>query len=116
MGFVCAANVMCHAAILIILWGNTMPEIDLKTFEKSINLRQLRLEDFEQVTTLQLKCFSGMPPWNKEQYTSQVTLFPEGQIGVEYQGQLIASSSSLILDFDLYSQWHSWLEIADNGY
>ncbi len=93
-----------------------MPEIDLKTFEKSINIRQLRLEDFEQVTTLQLKCFPGMPPWNKEQYTSQVTLFPEGQIGVEYQGQLVASSSSLILDFNLYSQWHSWREIADNGY
>jgi len=40
----------------------------------------------------------------------------EGQICIEYNGQLVASSSSLILDFDLYAEWHGWREIADHGF
>ncbi|HAL56759.1 MAG TPA: carbon-nitrogen hydrolase [Bacteroidetes bacterium] len=93
-----------------------MSEIDLKAFEKSIVVRPLNLEDYELVVGLQLKCFPGMPTWTREQFASQVTIFPEGQIGVEYQGRLVASSSSLILDFNLYSEWHSWRDIADGGY
>ncbi len=93
-----------------------MSPLDLKTFEKSIIIRQLRLDDYEQVVSLQKKCFQEMPPWSPEQYNSQLSKFPEGQICMEYQGKLVASSSSLILDFDLYSEWHSWKEIADNGF
>lgn len=93
-----------------------MPEIDLKSFEKSIVVRQLRLEDYDGVVSLQLKCFPGMKTWNKEQFESQVSIFPEGQVGVEYEGRLVASSSSLILNFALYSEWHSWKEIADSGF
>ena len=43
-------------------------------------------------------------------------IFPEGQIGVEYQGKLVASSSSLILDFELYKEWHSHDEISADGF
>jgi GNAT superfamily N-acetyltransferase len=31
-------------------------------------------------------------------------------------GELVASSSSLVVDFDDYDSWHSWREIADDGY
>lgn len=93
-----------------------MNTIDLKEFENNIVVRQIRMEDFEKITALQLKCFPGMLPWQKEQIESQLNQFPEGQICIEYQGKIVASSSSLILDFSLYSEWHSWKEIADNGY
>jgi len=93
-----------------------MDELDLKSFEKNIVLRQLSPNDYEDVISLQLKCFSGMKPWVAEQYLSQLSIFPEGQICILYNNRLIASSSSLILDFNLYSEWHSWREIADEGY
>jgi predicted amidohydrolase/ribosomal protein S18 acetylase RimI-like enzyme len=93
-----------------------MAQIDLEAFEKKIRVRQLRIEDYNDVVTLQLKCFPGMKPWSMEQFTSQLSIFPEGQICVEYQDKLVASSSSLILDFQLYSDWHSWQQIADNGF
>jgi len=54
--------------------------------------------------------------WQREQLTSQLSIFPEGQLCIEYEGRLVASSSSLILDFALYSQWHNWKEIADAGF
>ena len=93
-----------------------MSEIDLKSFEKSIAVRELRLEDFEQVTALQLKCFPGMKPWSKAQFESQLSIFPEGQICIEYNGKIVASSSSLVLDFALYGEHHGWADISDKGF
>ena len=76
-----------------------MEQIDLKLFEKNIEVTLLQLSDYDKVVELQLKCFSGMKPWSIEQFTSQLTLFSEGQVCVKYQGTIVASSSSLILDF-----------------
>ena len=81
-----------------------------------IKVRQLQLEDYNKVIELQKKCFPGMPTWSKEQFESQISIFPEGQIGIVYNKRLVASSSSLILDFTLYSEWHGWKEIADSGF
>ena len=55
-------------------------------------------------------------PWSKDQFHNQLAIFPEGQIGVEYHGKLVASSSSLVLDFELYKDWHNFDEISDNGF
>lgn len=93
-----------------------MGEISLDELQKSIRVRQLRTEDFRGIVALQRKCFPKMKPWAKEQFDSQLKYFPEGQIGVEFQGRLIGSSASLIIDFDEYSEKHSWNEISDNGY
>ena len=93
-----------------------MKKIDLKEFEKNIILRQLKESDFESVVSLQLKCFPHMKPWSKEQFSSQISIFPEGQVCLQHQDKIVASSCSLILDFSLYSEWHSWKEIADDGF
>lgn len=89
---------------------------DLTAFEKNIVVRPIRSEDFDQIVALQLKCFPGMHPWTREQIDHQLRIFPEGQICLEMQGRIVASSSSLILDFAMYSDWHSWKEIADAGF
>jgi predicted amidohydrolase/ribosomal protein S18 acetylase RimI-like enzyme len=94
-----------------------MTKLNLKKFEKNIVVRPLRLTDWEGVTTLQRKCFPGMAEvWTPEQFQSQLTVFPDGQLGVEYQGKLVASSSSLVLDFELYKDYHNFDEITDLGF
>src|SRR5580704_14472657 len=94
-----------------------MNKLNLKKFEKNLAVRPLRPSDWESVVALQRKCFPGMmETWTQEQFLSQLEVFPEGQIGVEYQGKLVASSGSLILDFELYKDWHDFDEISDNGY
>jgi predicted amidohydrolase/GNAT superfamily N-acetyltransferase len=65
---------------------------------------------------LQQACFGEMPTWTREQFESQLQHFPDGQLCIEYDGEVVASSASLIVDFDLYSEWHNWREIADGGY
>ena len=93
-----------------------MARIKLENFERRIHVRQLTPEDYDDVCALQLRCFPGMKPWLREQYDSQMRLFPQGQLGVEYKGRLVASSSSLIVDFGRHEAWHNWKEISDNGY
>ena len=93
-----------------------MTTLDLKKFEKQIVVRQISLEDYDHLVQLQLKCFPGMKPWQREQIQSQLSTFPEGQICIEYEGAIVASSSSLILDFALYSEWYNWREITDGGF
>ncbi|MEQ8765817.1 MAG: GNAT family N-acetyltransferase, partial [Planctomycetota bacterium] len=93
-----------------------MQKIELKEFENRIELRQLTLDDFDDLVDLQARCFPGMTTWSREQIESQVSLFPEGQLCITYEGKIVASSSSLILDFDLYSDWHDWRAVSDGGY
>lgn len=65
---------------------------------------------------MQRKCFPGMQPWAREQIESQLQHFPEGQIVVEIDGQIVASASCLIVDFEDHDDWHDWKSISDSGY
>jgi GNAT superfamily N-acetyltransferase len=56
-----------------------------------------------------------MEPWEKSDIESQVAIFPEGQFVIEFEDRLIASCSSLIVDFDDYADIHDWDEIAAGG-
>ena len=91
-------------------------KLNLKDFEKRLKARPLRLKDFDDLVALQKRCFPGMKPWKREQIESQLERFPDGQIVLEFQKRIVASSSSLVVDFDDYDAWHNWREIADDGY
>lgn len=93
-----------------------MDAIDLKSFEWKIKIRQLKIEDYDALVEMQLLCFPGMKPWAKDQIESQINIFPEGQLIVEIEGRLAASSSCLILEFDPNMAWHDWKKVADSGY
>jgi predicted amidohydrolase/ribosomal protein S18 acetylase RimI-like enzyme len=82
---------------------------------KKIRVRKLHQKDYEAIVNIQLTCFPGMEPWSKKQFDSLIKIFREGQIGVECDGKIVASSSSLILNFDNYSETQSWKELTDNG-
>lgn len=43
-------------------------------------LRNTRLEDYEQVVDLMHRVYPDMGAWKREQFTSQLARFPEGQI------------------------------------
>ena len=93
-----------------------MTELDLSQFEWKTVVRPLRMDDFDAIVAMQQICFSGMTPWTREQFESQLRIFPEGQLAVEIDGQLAATSSSLILVYDPDMAWFDWTKVADNGY
>jgi predicted amidohydrolase/ribosomal protein S18 acetylase RimI-like enzyme len=92
------------------------PKIDLSEYEWKIKIRPLQIEDYDKLIEMQELCFPGMQPWGHDQIESQLTHFPEGQVAIEIDGQLAASSSSLIIEHDARMAWHDWKAIADNGY
>ncbi|XZE52805.1 GNAT family N-acetyltransferase [Planctomycetaceae bacterium SH139] len=93
-----------------------MQEIDLAEFEWKLRVRPLQLADFPAVVALQKLSFPDMQPWSREQFESQLEQFPEGQIGIECDGRLVASSSSLILSYDEQTEWHNYKKLSDSGY
>lgn len=93
-----------------------MKKIDLKKFESKVKVRPMVMTDFEQIVQMQKKCFPYMRPWKREQIESHLSIFPEGQLVVDIDGKVVASSSSLIIDFDEYADGHSWMEIAGLGF
>ena len=68
---------------------------------KRIRVRKWRSDDFETVADLQRRCFTQMTPWTREQFDSMLKIFPEGQLVIEYDGKVVASSSSHILIFQI---------------
>lgn len=93
-----------------------MDPIDLKEYEWKINVRRLTMDDFDDLIAMQQECFPDMQTWKQEQIESQIATFPEGQICVEIDGKLAASSSSLMLDYQTNMAWHDWKKVADDGY
>lgn len=90
--------------------------IDLSDFETRLVLRKMRIEDYDQLVTMQRACFPAMKPWGRDQIESQLETFPAGQMVIEIDGQLAASSSSLRLNYDENMEWHDWKKTADAGY
>jgi predicted amidohydrolase/GNAT superfamily N-acetyltransferase len=93
-----------------------MDKIDISKFEKKIELRNIKKEDISEIIALQKICFPNMDPWKPEHIESHVSIFPEGQFCVDFEGEIIGSCSSLIVNFDEYAENHTWDEITDEGY
>lgn len=85
--------------------------------EKKLIVRHTRYEDIENIIKMNKLGF-GIPEiaFKREHFESQLSIFPEGQICVEYDGEIVGSCSSVIVDFDDYGVNHSFSQIADDGY
>lgn len=93
-----------------------MTKLDLSKFEKRLMIRNMEYKDIDKILQLQAECFPGMEPWTKAQLKSHLDLFQEGQFVAEYNGEIIGSCSSLIINFDEYDDRHSWDDVTDKGY
>lgn len=94
----------------------SMKDVDVRQFEKRIKLRVLKPEDYEAIVALQRECFPDMKTWTREQFDSLIKVFPEGQLCITLNREIIASSSSLIVDLDEYHETHTWRDISGQGY
>ena len=81
-----------------------------------LTARNLRLEDYQALREIALKAYKGVAePWSEEHLKRLLSLFPEGQICIEDNGRPVAVALSLIIDFSLFGDQHSYYEIIKNG-
>jgi len=82
-------------------------------------IRNYTKEDFPELIRIQQECFPPPFPselwWNEEQLRNHVTLFPEGALCVEVDGELAGSMTGLLVRFDPEHPDHTWEEMTDGG-
>jgi ribosomal protein S18 acetylase RimI-like enzyme len=83
-------------------------------------IRNYKEMDFQGLIKIQQECFPPPFPselwWNEEQLTNHITLFPEGALCIEVNGELAGSMTGLLVDFNPTQPDHTWEEITDHGY
>lgn len=83
-------------------------------------VRNYRESDFNQLISIQQECFPPPFPsdlwWNVEQLQNHVTLFPEGALCVEINGELAGSLTGTMISYDPHYTDHTWEEVTGNGY
>ena len=84
--------------------------------EARLVVRPLALDDLGAIQEIQRRCFPDLQPWSESNLQSHLTTFPEGQIGIELDGKLVASSSSLILDSTKWKDKHTFEQVCPRGY
>lgn len=73
-------------------------KLDLTRFEKKMVIRNIEEKDIDKIIDLQKDCFPGMEPWKREHLISHLEHFPEGQFCAEFEGEIIGSCSSLLMN------------------
>lgn len=64
---------------------------DLKQINKLV-LRNLELKDYDQVKTIMDRVYPTLGGWTIEEFSAQLSTFPEGQICIEDDGKVIAAA------------------------
>ena len=89
-----------------------MPELDLDDFQTQLRVRPLTPADHAAIVGLHGLCFPGMETWSAAEIDALTRRFPEGQIGVEIDGRLVATALSLLVDIDEYGASHVYDDVV----
>ncbi len=91
--------------------------VDHDSTPHRLTLRQTRLEDYPGICEIMERVYPDLDgAWSLDQFTSQVTRFPEGQICIEDNGKVVAAAISLIVEYRRFGDQHSYWQITGNGY
>jgi ribosomal protein S18 acetylase RimI-like enzyme len=83
-------------------------------------IRNTQFEDISKIVDLQKQSFPYLARygniWRREELTSHLNIFPEGQfVAVEPDGTIVGSASTLIVILHPEFADHTWKEITNNG-
>lgn len=87
-----------------------------RTKTGKVKIRALDPGDYDAVVDIQTRSFPGIKPWTRAQFESQLSRFPHGQLCIEFDGRVVATSSTLILDLEHLSALHDFKEVSDDGF
>jgi len=91
-------------------------ETPTRNLTHHIKLRNTQLSDYPSIKDLMDSVYSQAGgAWTREQFASQLSRFPDGQICLEDQGKIVAAAISLIVDYRNFGDFHSHMEITGDG-
>ena len=89
--------------------------------ENNIDLHRLKLrvltkEDYPNVKEImQIVYADAGGAWTEKEFKNQLRVFPEGQIGIEVEGKIVAAALSLIVDYAKFGDNHTYDQVTGEG-
>jgi predicted amidohydrolase/GNAT superfamily N-acetyltransferase len=84
---------------------------------EKINLRLLKMNDYQGLKASMIAAYDKWPGayWKEENIESLLNVFPEGQIAVTVDGQVVGCALSLIVNYSTFGDSHTYQQITGNG-
>lgn len=81
-----------------------------------IDIRKLAVEDYEELRETMMKAYPTMSQsiWSKKSIQKLIRIFRDGQICITVDGKIAAVALSLIVQYELYGDDHTYKEITGN--
>lgn len=89
----------------------------MNDIEKNIELEYFDLEDYDELKAVMTEAYPMIQdaPWKKEEIQRLVELFPEGQVVIKIDGQIVAAALSIIINYAEFEDNHTYDEIIGNA-
>ncbi|MBN1599300.1 MAG: GNAT family N-acetyltransferase [Bacteroidales bacterium] len=84
--------------------------------DNKIELRHLRYNDYISLKETMVQAYSGIGGqyWKEDAVKKLLKVFPEGQLCIVVNGKVVASALSLIIDYNKYTDTHTYSQITGN--
>ena len=77
--------------------------------EHKLELRNLRISDYDDIREiLDLIYTKSAMGYTRNELKRQIQKFPEGQIGIEDNGKIVAAALSIIVDYSKFGDRHTY--------
>ncbi len=84
--------------------------------EHKLVTRHFTVDDYDALREMSYDEYLGISmPWEKRYIAALIDTFPEGQICIDDKGKPVAVALSLIIDFTLYGDQHTYNQIIGDG-
>ena len=87
-----------------------MQEID------NMELAFLSMDDYQELKEAMIESYTSMPDsyWKEHQISTLLNLFPEGQVVIKVNNQIAGCALSIIVDYSIFGDKHTYKEISGN--
>ena len=83
---------------------------------ENIELSLLKFDDYQELKEAMIESYTTMPNayWRESHIQSLIDRFPEGQVVVKVNGLIAGCALSIIIDYGLFEDRHTYREITGN--
>ena len=84
--------------------------------QRTIRLRPLKIDDYDSLKASMSMAYADMDDalWQVEHIKRLIELFPEGQLCVTLNRQVVACALTIIVEYDLYGDDHTYKQVSGN--
>lgn len=83
--------------------------------EHYLKLRRVEESDYEDIRRVMLEIYPTIRFWTPQEFSTLLKRFPEGQLGIEDNGKIVAAAFSLIIDYSKWGDRHHYKQITAEG-